>query len=320
MKKLLFILLLSFSASVFALPEANIRLLERVELDKDTYTLSDIAEVSSHDAKVTAYLEGLSIGSSIRRGYTKLHSVDEIKRVVHEKIKPKKLSLYWHGSNKIRIKSLGQKFIVSELFSKAGDYLNDYLAVHDDGLSKFDIEALLHKEYVFLPYGDVSSSFRVSAKTGVNKRMSVWLDLSVNEEIVSSIPVWFSVKVIRPVYRLKKSLAMRTVLKRSDFDLVYQDVAMLRGKTATAVDIQDGFMFFNNKQEGSVLMKRDIQKIPAVKKHERVEVQVVSQGISIKTFAVAESDADIGEWVKLKNKDGYLYNARVAAIGLAEIN
>lgn len=308
------------SANAFAFSEADIVLFAQVEMKKDSYTLSDIAEIKSDDAGLFSFLKKMQVGSTMRRGYTHVYNQAEIKRLVNKKLKSNDIKLNWLGSEKIRIKSLGQEISFAKYIEAADRYLNDYLLSHDDGLSKFKTKVLSHKVQGFIPFGLISHSFKISANGSVNKRMNVWLELAVNGKKVSAIPVWFDVEAVRPIYVLKKPLPMRSVLRESDFDLVYRDTANLRNEVAVLSDINEEAMLVSNKPEGSVLMKYDVKKIPAVRKDERVEVNVASNGVLIKTFAVAESDADIGEWVKLKNRDGLLYSAKVAAMGVAEIN
>lgn len=147
--------------------------------------------------------------------------------------------------------------------------------------------------------GELGFVVRMPPKPSLSKRMRVLLDVLVDNEVFTTLPVWFSVSVIEPVWRLAEKAEENALVNMANLSRVDADVADIQGRPFRG-DLT-GLRFVRHRPKGVILKEEDIETLPAVTRGARIQV-LVSQGVvNLMALGEALTDGELHDQVRVRN-------------------
>jgi len=297
----------------------DIALKESVEIEKETFLLSDVAVLSGSNPAMLEKLNSLKLGKSPKYGFSKQYSYNDVEKVISSHYSDK-VDLQWSSQKTSTVTRRGEKLYLSELKTELENKALMLVKSKDDGLSEFKITDVIYKEYVYLPSDNYSFELVFPKAVRINKRLTGLMDFYIHDKRVKTMPVTFEIEAIRPIHIAKNDLERRTEMNIDDYELAYKDVSNIYDEVAAPKDNYNSLILANNKSKHSILMKSEIMMRPLVMKGEATSVTVFGEKVNIQSFGVAQNDANQGERVVLMNTSGALFNAVVADKGEAYVH
>lgn len=145
------------------------------------------------------------------------------------------------------------------------------------------------------------------------KRVCVYLQYKKD-----SIPVWFAVKAYQSVLVARHKINAHRLIKQEDVMLQERNIAGLNAVPLSKLSQARWLNRSLNKHQ--ILMQSDVHQQPAVKRGQKIKVNVTHHGISITTNALAQSDAEVGQLIRMKNPSTNKYfSATIIGKNQAEI-
>ena len=282
-----------------------IELAPAVSVSGPHYRVGDIAkQVLSQDKKLVARVKQLRVGQSPRMGYSTAVTREELERVIDNKLPGLRGVLHWGGSDTVTIKSLGQSAQTQHFVAYAQETLLADIRQRIDADTEYELAVLSPPKSLHLPQGKLSYKARLPAQVPLNARMMVWLDIAIDGAAYRSLPIWFKVKAEKDVLVFRRAVKERTVLRLRDVRIERRDIAALGGEPA-ALDADFGQLrTVWHKSKRSVLLQKDLEPLPVVRRQQEVVVRVASGPILIETTGIAKADGKLGDIVKIDNPRG----------------
>jgi flagella basal body P-ring formation protein FlgA len=116
-----------------------------------------------------------------------------------------------------------------------------------------------------------------------------------------TVPVWFSVRALRPALVAQRRLGAHDAPSAVDFVPQVVDVAALPGIPARPDVELKNLRMRRDVWSGHVLLERDLESVPEIERGQQVEVTVRVGTVAIETSALALSEARMGDLVSLRN-------------------
>jgi len=287
-----------------------ISLKEQVMVEGLDYRLEDIADIRTSDEALNVSLRAIVVGQSPRIGYVeKIRQIDLLPRI--EKAFPGIYSFVtWNGPKYSRVQSIGVSYQKENIESIAQNRLSTWLI---EKYKNFSIKVKGHVEDLVLPKGKVRLDANISNEEKLSKRMSVWVDVYVNDRHYQSVPIWFAVQVEAPVIVIAKDAkrGMKVLKNYLTSDLV--DIAGLKGTPVTLDDLEHKRLKRDVKA-GEVITDTLIESVPDVVAGSEVVVTASSGGVTIHSSVIALDDGMIGDRVRV-NKPNSSVSYKVTVTG-----
>ncbi|MDI9817562.1 MULTISPECIES: flagellar basal body P-ring formation chaperone FlgA [unclassified Legionella] len=213
----------------------------------------------------------------------------------------------WQGKTRVKIKA---KFLTAPqiLVDKAKQALIQelnpkYLAV--------EVDAVTNPKGSEYPLASFHPHIRVQSPTA--KRVCVWL---INPQ--QTIPVWFKVKAYQRVLVAKAPLPYHSRVNNQGFLWKKRNIAGLHSEPDKRISGDKRLK--TTLKPNDVLLAENLEPIPAVTKGQKIQVNVYSSGITIKTAAIALKDGYPGQAIRMKNPvSNKFFMARIVAEKQAEV-
>lgn len=282
-------LLLMVLVSGSAIAQMLVDMHPSVGVSRGYITVGDVSEIKcTCDTDAVAKI---ALGSAPRIGYTRIVTRAE----VQHKLQKKGFDVMFTGAEKTQIIRQGRNVSSVSLLEKAREALDAWLAEKKVVVSR--IEAVSKLRDLAIPTGDYDIDFSIAPYSSGNI-VRVWAEISVDGKHYQTYPVWFDVSARMRVYVLENDVnrggrlehsgkMMMTDLKSIGAEYVTENINSVRAKHALKV--------------GNVLMKDDVEAIPAVEAGEIVNVHSKSGAVTIVTKGYAVNDGDVGEIVLLRS-------------------
>ena len=116
--------------------------------------------------------------------------------------------------------------------------------------------------------------------TGINKRMSIWIELIKNDRVVDEVPLWFKVKVFDDVLTAQENIRAETRVDLSMVEKRRVEVTNKRNGYFTSLP-KESLWVVKNLKRGEVLTQKTIKPEPWVKRNKPVIVEYSNRNISI---------------------------------------
>lgn len=265
------------------------------------YRLEDIAEVSVASDELQLKLQQLSVGRAPRAGYVANISRQAIAARIEQRYSGLSQRIVWRGVQVSRIRTLTQQFDYVHLQTLARGYLQAWLA---NRFEYFEIHSRGAMKDPLLPAGEVRLAVASGKSLSLNKRMSVWVDVYVDEQLYRSLPIWFAVSAYKEVFELVEDRPVGYPIELRDLRTSRHDIAALAGKQLLVTQPVTGKRTRRRLPAGAVLLAGDLETIPAVSKGERVEVIASVGAVTLKVSGLALQDGNAGERILLTKPDG----------------
>jgi flagella basal body P-ring formation protein FlgA len=286
------------------------------DLPGTRYTLGDIADIATTDAALKERLASISIGAVPRQGYADTISRAQVETLVRQQVSP--ATIEWRGAAVVKVRGRGQRLETDKLADVAAQALFVELNKEFEAIT---MQPLRGSQGMNVPAGMVRLTARVPLLQPVTRRMSALVDVSIDGEVYTTVPVWFAVHASRPALLARSSLRTGDALRGEDFQVEMVDVAAT-GAPALAADAAIAQMRLRRGIEpGTVLRAAHVEARPSVARDQEVVVQVVNGTVTIETRGRALSDARIGDLVKVRSTStSEAYSARVISDGVVLVS
>ena len=297
------------------LPYFDITLRDKVYVEGRTYTLDDIATIDGSDAIQVDRLKHVLVGKAPRAGISASVTRDSIAMRINRLIPGVAKNITWNGATTTRVKGVHYRYDKIAYIKAAKKYLNDWLA---DSYDEYATIPVGNYDDLQLPKGSVALRAEMATKEKVKKRMCVWIDVIVDQQQYSTLPVWFGVTAKAQVYEFKNGLSAGARLMSGMLYKTKRDLASVSGIPVTDLTLLEGQRLIRRISKGSVLTEEAIEPIPAVEKGQKVSVKASVGKVTLSVTARALEDGNQGESIRVERLDGTdRYMARVTGMGVA---
>lgn len=280
------------------------------------YTLGDIADIDSADAALRRRLAAIAIGAVPRLGYAESVSRAQVEALVRQEIAASGLA--WRGAPEVRIRGRGQKVAAEALFDAAVRALHAALSGQYDAIELRPVNGYAG---IGAPAGALQLEARVPAPQRLAGRMSALVDVSVDGEFYTTVPVWFAVRATRPALLARVPLRPGAALRAEDFQVATVDVAANAAAALGRNAALDGLRLRRGLEPGVALNAGHVEARPPVARDEKVAVRVVQGAVTIETTGRALADARLGEVTRVRNTStNESYAARVVGDGVVLVS
>ncbi|EHL30357.1 flagellar basal body P-ring formation chaperone FlgA [Legionella drancourtii] len=198
-------------------------------------------------------------------------------------------SYQWKGKNTAIIRIIVR--------TKAQDLLNKARQALAQQLKSQAYSQVLLNSKTLLKDSDIpltDFSVQVPKKYPIAKRVCLHLNSKKR-----SIPVWFAVKAYQAVFVAQHKIKQHTLLHSEDIALQRRNIAGLKNPPLTQFPQRVWLTRSINKNQ--ILTHDDVRTTPEVMQGHKVNVNVRQHGISIMMEALAQSDAYLGQAVRMQN-------------------
>ncbi|MFL6661609.1 MAG: flagellar basal body P-ring formation chaperone FlgA [Rhizobacter sp.] len=291
----------------------GLRLHEQAEVQHAAYTLGEIAEVADSDAAKRARLAALTIGQAPRQGQGAQIITREAVETLLRRLGALTEAPAWSGAEQVVVRQRGTPLDTQKVADAAALALFGAWAPSLNGL-----EARIVGEVppVSLPEGAVAMQARLPANAALARRMLVHVDVTVEGQPVTTLPVWFAVRALRPVRLARVALKPGEALRDDAFVEAVRDVTAYPSPPLPADAPLAGLRLRVPLEADMALGAAQVEGRPAVLRNEPVQVRVQLGPVQLDTVGVALADGRIGERVRVMNPASQdAFSARVVAEG-----
>ncbi len=282
-------------------PSIDIDLRDEVQVTTSQYVLADIATVYSPDRALRERLDTLVIGKAPRPGYVTQVVREQVGARIERLVPGAHRNIVWSGADRVRVRSLAMSFPAAAYTAAAESFLRQWLAMRYEN---FSLRPSGRPRDVLVPPGEVALSAELRPSTRINRRMPVWVNMSVEGAHFRSVPVWFAVSAHQEVLVTTRSLEAGRALLPTDVIVEFRDIANAGGAVLQNHDRISGMRSARRISAGSIVTTRDLLAIPPVSKGQRVIVRASAGRVALTTSAIALTDGDTDELIRVRTPDG----------------
>lgn len=154
----------------------------------------------------------------------------------------------------------------------------------------------------------------------VARRMCVQIDVVDAGKVLDSMSVWFDVALYREVLVAAHGLRPNAPVAAADFVLAERDTAPWGGATLAAFEHIAGKRVRYYIAPGAVVRSDDLATMPAVTRHQEIQVAVITPSVVVETVGIAQEDGALGQVIKVRNiANKATYFAQVVDSGRAQL-
>lgn len=275
-----------------------------------------LADVARFDGGKCAELGALELGKAPRPGYWAHITRHQVAARIERRWPGSRKQIRWTGSQVVRVTATGESYPGMDVSRVAEWALREAL---QDRYSRVELEATRTVEDLIVPAGHVTLEAGAPNATAPAKRMSVWVDVSVDGEHYRSVPVWFAVSAWTRVVQVNRDLEHNHVLELADLAEATIDIAGLPGPPVMDPALAPGQRLVRPLSEGTVLLEKHIEPAPLVQQGAVVDVFAKAGRVVLRAKGVALSDGDLSQRIVVSNpKSGERFAAVVVGPGHVE--
>lgn len=308
-------------ATAASATEVSIALRGKAILRAPVITVADVAEVSADDAALKDGIERLELGTPPRVADVGYLWRNQIERQIGLSYPGVLGQIRWQGAKRVEVRVAGKQIDGTRVEQAARTYLEeslgrDYVRVH--------IELVAAVQPLVVPSGVLAIHARQCGRDLPTRRMCAWVDLSVDDVLFRSIPVWFKVEAYRHVLVSRASIAAGAAFDGDAFAAEVRDVAGVSGKPLDLSAVTPAMQPMRVRralQPGAVLLSEDIERMPEVARDQEVVVKVKLNGVAIDAPGLALSEGSVGSVVRIQNPSSKeIFRAEVVGAGVVAVN
>ncbi|MCH7962688.1 MAG: flagellar basal body P-ring formation protein FlgA [Bacteroidetes bacterium] len=204
------------------------------------------------------------------------------------------------------------------LFNSSGsdirDDLADYLSIHLKGYEKY--------EYEILKIPSNYSSIKIL--NGKDLKLSgnlayVPVHIVKNNRTAQSY-ITVKLKLYKNVLVTVRDIKRKEDLAKSDFETSLQNIAGKHAKPFTDIESISSYRSKKNLNEGEILTKNDVEKIPLIKVGDKIKASIVQGNVMIQFDAFSKQEGSAGDIINIVTADNKRFKAKVIDINNVLIN
>ncbi len=305
-----------------------------------TYSLRDIADVRSTDSALLARLLAVEVGRTPLPGQITRITRHEIWARLQRQQPDIAQQLEWRGAASVQVEGGGVAYDGAALEQSAYRFLSDWLeqrynsqsgsaSMQDSGHYRsamrqlpatIAINRIGKPDVLVVPLGEISYHPHIANSQMVRKRMSVWVDIKVDNQPFQTIPVWFAVTVHMRVPVITNTVEKHQVLARENIATELHDIAGLSG-TPIVDNNLIGHRTRRRLTKGSVITGQDVELMPLVNEGEWITVFANHGPVSLAIKGRAMTEGNLSQSIMVNNpSSGESYRAWVVGKGQARVD
>jgi flagellar basal body P-ring formation protein FlgA len=286
----------------------------RASVEAQEYSLRDVAEITAADPLWARDLAEIKVGDAPPPGISKTVTRAELARYIVHKFPELNDRLAWGGADAVSIKSYGTNYDQQAVMNYAAQVLRNRIT---PGSERVEIETFERFDPVLLPKGKVTLQARDS-HTGhlFSKKMPVIVDVMVDGKFVRSVQIWFGVKVFHKVYTARFDMDKGYTPKIDDFETQTLDVTELGAAPVAVGKAPVGQRLKKMINSGAALTYNVLENAPAISRGQEVTIELKSGTIVLQSRGQAQSEARVGQIVRVKTSSNEAISAMVIAPGV----
>lgn len=315
--RLLFLVLLAFSAAALAAPAARIVVRPSAVVAEREVRLGAIATIEGEE-ETARKLAALVVARTPRPGYTESLAVAELKRRVRNSFPAIRDRIEWSGAKAVSIESASSAWDGSRVQALAVQHARAWLAARYE---RFEVRGAGDPVDLLLPPGEVALVPRELPAHGAPlARMQVWIDVNVDGVFHRAVMVPVAAQVFGTALIARSDLAAGREARAADFETQSIELTQVSGAVVPPGTRLEGQRFRRALPAGAVLLEESLQPRPAVLRGDTVTLQLKSELLQVEARAVALADAAVGErlWVK-RDPAGEPVRVEVVSPGIVEV-
>jgi len=210
--------------------------------------------------------------------------------------------LRWSGAERVLVYRRGQALAAGQYVAWAQERLQSQLAGSE---GRFEIAPIGDYRDLNLPGGAVNAKAHFDAGVG-RRETRVWLDLLVDGNFYTTVPVQFRVRHFLSALVLLQTGTAHLPLGAAQVEQREVDVSEVRGAALRAPQQLAGMRLRHDVAAGVALSEEDIELRPPVRSGSEIQVFATVGSIVVQTGAVAQRDGFIGQrigaWLPKNNE------------------
>ena len=286
------LLISMLSMQLHAAVPISIELKTATRVDGAVYRLSDVAFIRTEDRAAHSILNEIVIGRSPKVGQIGYVSRIDLEAKVRTAQPSWAETIHWTGASIAKVRTNGRELAREDVIAAADSTLRQWLEAQH-GTATMELRTDLAPIYV--PNGHAEVRARVAENARIASHLCIWVDVLVVGKHYQSVPLWYDVSAIRPVYRVTNDLPPGHVVTENDFEATEVDVAAVRGKTWPVTEVLENQRTTKWIAASAILTDDMLEAVPDVVKGERVIVTAASGPVALQVSAVALKDGNVDD-------------------------
>lgn len=318
MRSLAFSVLALLSEMAVSAADVRVVLKPSAVVSARQYVLGDVAEVAAADPALARELADLPVGQAPRPGYPSRLSRAEFAHYVRLKFPLLADRLAWEGAPAVTVESYGVRYDRQAIVDFAAGQLRTRLEATG---GQVELQPVDQSNPIELPPGNVLLKARDNgAEFRPAKRLCMLVDVLVDGTFYRTVPVWFSVSVVRDVLKARRDLPAGQVAEPEDFIVARQDVAELASVPLAVTANLAGLRLRRHLPAGATLQQGLLEAAPAISRGQDVVIELASEAIRLEAKGVALSEALVGQPVRVKTSGNETLIAKAVAPGVVSLS
>ncbi len=312
-----FLLILFLSCFSGAYPEHTLKIVLSPEsqIDRELFTLKDIAALQADDPDLIARAESLTLGHSSVPGYSRLLSQEQLKTTLHRALGDH-FTIQISGPERIKISTAYQEIGEIQIKEACRAYLFHEMPWRKEKVTLLFTAVPQQMIIPKLPY-----SIRVENK-GYRFRGPGQLEVKVFSEqrVVKTTVVSVYLKVYENVLVAANKLKRNSIIAEEALKFELKEISKIPGELFFHPNEIVGKQLKRSVNAGRVLDASMVEEPPLVKRGESVELIVQSGSIQLRTPGIARQNGGLGEMIRVKNlKNRQIVQAKVLSAEQVEL-
>lgn len=300
---------------------AVVELRSQVSIKNEVVTLGDVAKLRSDDLMTIRRLSSVYLGRAPRLGQAVTLESEVIRRWVNSRLPDLARQLQWDGANQVLVRAPAQELSPELIGRAAQSHLQSWLVQRSD---RAEIRLLRLPKSLQVAEGEVEiKPHPFSQSMTLQKRMTVWLEVWMDQRFVRLLPVEFEVGAYKSAYVLNQALAKDAPVIKSELVKTELDLTMAPRDTVLDEKVieNSALRFKQNMKKGETLTSKAIEVKPLASRGDWLTLIASTGSISVESKVEALQDGSLGQWIAVRSKDSKeVLKARVIAAGKVEVS
>jgi flagella basal body P-ring formation protein FlgA len=297
----------------------TVELRDIVTLENRMVKLSDIASIKADDKGLVERFGGTQLLMLGQRGQPLRLTRERVRHALDKRLPGLRDAYRLVGTQAVQLTWSGPALDGAALqawaVSTLGKLLRSRMPVAEISITPYPMPA---SGPLYVPPGRIAYEVK-HVQPELATRMTMLVDVLVDDRVAFSVPVWMKVQGIQQAWRVRHDTQAGAVLdlamlERVDAPLSDQPVV------SNELPATGGVRLKHAKPAGSLLMADDVDPKKPVERGSEIVVRVVRGGIAVEDRALALNEAVQGGRVRVVNpRTQASYLATVVSDGVAEV-
>lgn len=146
---------------------------------------------------------------------------------------------------------------------------------------------------------DVSIRAPIADGMPLRRRMAVMVELNSGGGTIERVPVWLAVEAYKEVPVYVRDMQRGDPISAADFQLQEIDLTRVQGELLPFTAFTESQQLRYDIRAGTALVKQQLEAAPAIRRGDRVSLQLVGETISIIASGIARGQGFTGDMIEV---------------------